>query len=103
MVAVVAAGSLIGRKNAKLAGLSRYFTGRSCQDGHIVERYTSNGNCIMCARESDRTPASKAWAASYQALHAEARKEYWANYRAQHREEPPQRVADGDCASMLRR
>ena len=75
------------RKDAKLAGLTHYLTGRPCQHGHIAERYTCNGNCIVCAQEREQTPASKAQAASYHARHVEARKEYQANYRAQHREQ----------------
>jgi hypothetical protein len=66
------------RKNAKLAGLTHYFTGRPCEHGHIAERYTSNGSCIVCVR---------AQVAGYHALHAEARKKYEADYRAQHREQ----------------
>jgi len=73
------------RRDAKLAGLTHYFTGRHCQNVHIAERYTSN--CIVCARGRDRTPESKAQAASYHALHVEARKEYQANYRVRHREQ----------------
>ena len=68
----------IERKDAKLAGLALYFTGRPCEHGHIAERYTSNGGCIVC---------TKARAASYHALHAEARKKYEVDYRAQHREQ----------------
>jgi len=36
------------RKFAKTAKLVRYFTGRPCNQGHIAERYTSNGACIEC-------------------------------------------------------
>ena len=37
----------IERKDAKLAGLTHYLTGRPCQHGHIAERYTSNGSCTV--------------------------------------------------------
>lgn len=29
-------------------GAKTYFTGRSCPDGHIALRYTSNGACVDC-------------------------------------------------------
>src|SRR5215472_3430534 len=44
-------GDPMERKDAKLAGVAHYFTGRPCEHGHIAERYTSNGNCIVCAQE----------------------------------------------------
>ena len=39
---------IISRKEAKAHGLKRYFTGKSCPHGHIVERFTSGGNCALC-------------------------------------------------------
>lgn len=43
--------NIITRKDARNAGLQRFFTGRPCREGHTAERYTSSGNCIAC-RES---------------------------------------------------
>lgn len=28
----------------------RYNTGKPCQNGHLAERYSSNGECVECAR-----------------------------------------------------
>lgn len=39
---------IISRKEAKAQGLSRYFTGKPCCNGHIAERQTSKGVCIEC-------------------------------------------------------
>lgn len=36
------------RAAAKAAGLARYFTGRPCKHGHIAERRTSSGHCVVC-------------------------------------------------------
>ena len=38
------------RQRAHAAGLSRYFTGRACPHGHVVERRVSDGKCIECQR-----------------------------------------------------
>lgn len=38
----------IEHREAKALGLPRYFTGRPCRDGHIAERYTKNGDCMVC-------------------------------------------------------
>lgn len=40
----------VSRKQALTLGLSRYFTGKPCRNGHINERYT-NGRCVSCAIE----------------------------------------------------
>jgi hypothetical protein len=39
------------RSQAKAQGLKRYFTGEPCRNGHVVERYVSNGACVECLRE----------------------------------------------------
>lgn len=44
----------ISRAQAISAGLSRYFTGKPCQSGHIDERYTANGTCAECIRIRSR-------------------------------------------------
>lgn len=41
---------MISRKNAKAAGLKRYFTGAPCRIGHIAERYVNDCVCVECAR-----------------------------------------------------
>ena len=40
----------ISRKNAKALGLSRYFTGRPCPRGHIVERSVASYSCSECEK-----------------------------------------------------
>lgn len=41
-------GPIVTRKEAKAAGLQRYFTGKPCRNGHLLQRYTSKGNCPGC-------------------------------------------------------
>lgn len=44
---------IVTRKDAKAAGLKRYFTGEPCPEGHIDERYIS-GSCVVCVRDRSR-------------------------------------------------
>jgi hypothetical protein len=39
----------IALKDAKAAGLKRYFTGIPCKNGHIAERSVSSRACLKCA------------------------------------------------------
>jgi hypothetical protein len=36
------------RTTAKLTNQMTYNTGSACSEGHVVDRYTSTGNCITC-------------------------------------------------------
>ncbi len=38
----------ITRQHARETGLTRFFTGVECSNGHINERIVSNGLCIEC-------------------------------------------------------
>ena len=42
---------IINRKDAKAAGLKRYFTGKQCKSGHIAERYVSSHGCYECVKK----------------------------------------------------
>lgn len=42
---------LISQKDARTAGLPRYFTGKPCKHNHVEERYTANSMCVSCAYE----------------------------------------------------
>lgn len=67
----------ISRAEAKLQGLSNYFTGKPCKHGHISQRKTTNGGCIECERiwaneRREENPAhSKEIAARYRAKNKE--------------------------------
>lgn len=45
---------IIPRQVAKSLGMKRYFTGGRCVNGHIWERLTSNGSCLLCSQEKAR-------------------------------------------------
>jgi hypothetical protein len=41
---------IVSRAEAKEHKLPRFYTGQLCSNGHDVERFTSSGACIVCAR-----------------------------------------------------
>lgn len=55
---------LVSKSFAIENALSRYFTGRPCPKGHVMERWTCNGQCIECMRirqhKDNDSPAGKA-------------------------------------------
>lgn len=40
---------VISRTHAIGQGLSRYFTGKPCKEGHVAERFVANYTCCVCA------------------------------------------------------
>jgi ribosomal protein L32 len=42
------------RKAALAQGLTRYFTGKPCVEGHVEQRYTSSSVCLDCGRSRSR-------------------------------------------------
>ena len=43
---------IMTRKQAAAQGMSKYFTGSPCKNGHIAQRYVKSGTCEDCIRES---------------------------------------------------
>ncbi len=66
---------IIIRKIARKQGLTRYFTGKPCKWGHVVDRYVSDGQCVECAWEWGRKWA----AANPEKARERNRKRYVAN------------------------
>lgn len=46
---------IVSRREAKTAGLAKYFTGIACKSGHIQFRYTVNGGCADCLKQQNRS------------------------------------------------
>lgn len=46
---------LMTRSMAALQGIRRYFTGQPCKYGHVAERFTSSGGCVVCANPLHRS------------------------------------------------
>ena len=57
---------IISRKDARAAGLTRYFTGRMCRQGHVAERKVTGAVCSECHKEYQQTPEYKARRLEYQ-------------------------------------
>lgn len=42
------------RKEARLAGENKYFTGKPCLRGHVAHRYTKDSTCCQCVSEKQK-------------------------------------------------
>lgn len=95
---------IISKKDAKNKELKRYFTGKSCKNGHIAERMVTNGDCVECKRLATKRnyEKNKANRAAYyqrnreklikkqqerDAKRKDEIKAYQQQYREEHREE----------------
>lgn len=67
--------NVITRKEAAAKGLKTYFTGSSCNRGHVAKRYVSSWGCVECERI--RRLNNKARIKRYL-------KEYYQDHREQH-------------------
>lgn len=75
---------IITKQEAIAQGLTRYFTGKPCKNGHLDERPVSNGECCRCrAEQSSR----------YRAENKEKVREYRARYDAENRGKAQERKA----------
>lgn len=45
---------------AKRLGLSMYFTGVPCKNGHVTSRYASSAECFFCRKDKNASPAIRA-------------------------------------------
>lgn len=48
-------GLPVSRRDARLSGKKKYFTGKPCIHGHVAARDTGKGQCLECAAESSLT------------------------------------------------
>jgi hypothetical protein len=69
---------IVSRKDARAAGLKRYFTGKPCKRGHVAERWIITRSCAVCLLEHGRkwseanSAKVSAKSAKYRARHGEA-------------------------------
>ena len=68
--------NLIARNEAREAGLTRYFDGKPCVNGHVCERITSSYCCSICHRDSKRHSKRKAYAANPERFQGLGRADY---------------------------
>lgn len=68
-------GPTVTRAEAKAKGLKRYFMGpdKPCKRGHISERTTVDGGCILCARTAamsdEQLESKRRYALKYDEAH----------------------------------
>ena len=91
------------RAQAKKEGLTRYFTGRPCVNGHIAPRETISGGCCECLnaykrnryhsktklhqnkKSSEWKSANKERVRQYNKLYREKHPEYYSNWKKQNK------------------
>lgn len=103
----------ITRKEAKSAGLTRYFTGEMCCNGHVAERRTANFQCTECrpAQVKRQRTGSRTWfelRKRNRVLHAEAiktkkRRELLRSYGLTVEQYEAMSEAQGHCCAMCRK
>ena len=94
-------------KEAKAAGEPFYFTGKACKHGHVCERYSSDGSCVICNAEienqrREKNPEAYAeYQRQWREKNPEHRRQYYqenteayAEYQRQNREENPEAYAE---------
>jgi hypothetical protein len=88
----VAPTDIIGRDEARVLGLKRFFPGKPCKRGHVTECYVSSRECVECndgrkrewraanlqkAKERERKRLRK-----YRAAHPEMIREYGRRWKS---------------------
>jgi hypothetical protein len=67
------------RSEAKQQGVTRYFTGKPCSQGHVAPRWAASFECCECSRVR---------------CHTDSRKNYMAAYQRERRQDPEIREAE---------
>lgn len=86
---------IVTRAEAKAAGKTRYYTGRPCAAGHVVERYVSKRCCVRCSLEQQQTDLKqrRAYNAAYYAAHRLLAQQRTSAYEKANREQTRARCA----------
>lgn len=54
VAAIAESRIIVSKKEAASKGLKRYFTGKPCKRGHVLERLVSTGSCVSCSHATRR-------------------------------------------------
>ena len=93
------------RASALELGLTQYFTGRPCKNGHVAMRSSSSGTCTECAKKhqkqnlENRLKKNPNWYKDNYAKNPEKSKQKSALYRANN----PEKTRQSYLASMQKR
>jgi hypothetical protein len=61
---------IITRQQAKEQGLSEYFTGKPCVNGHVMPRRVLDTHCRQCKRDRNNRPSEKVRASRAKRRHS---------------------------------
>jgi hypothetical protein len=81
---------ITSQSEARVAGMSRYFSGTPCPAGHVTERYTRDAYCVKCAAAKNaekykNDPAYRERVASWKKNNTEKVRQQNAEYREKNR------------------
>ena len=78
---------IITRQEAKEKGLTHYYTGKPCKYGHVADRRTDNGDCLVCVKERCSADSYKDWKSSWYRDNKQKIMDAWRKRYAENREE----------------
>jgi hypothetical protein len=92
---------VISRKDAGAQNALRFFTGKSCINGHLSERYVSTGSCIECLRPAvhERVPRP---ASARRIAKESGALTYQADKPCMHGHAPIRYASTGQCVACTR-
>lgn len=67
---------------AMRAGLSHYYTGKPCLNGHLSDRHTTSGQCVECGVAYRKKPGVKAKRKKYLKKYNKELREQYRSARA---------------------
>ena len=100
--------SFLSRKEARLLGLKRFFTGIPCPRGHVADRSVVNGTCTECVLEKNRERAAylKSLAGDLRSHRAIAvatnQTNYFTGTPCHHGHIDERRTSDGKCRTCIK-
>ena len=65
------------RKDAKLIGVKKYYTGKECPNGHVAERRTDNGACVECQSFGRKKLYATGWRQKHNPVTAAKKNKKW--------------------------
>ena len=75
-------------KEAITLGVTHYYTGKKCRNGHTARRFTKNRNCEECIRERNLARTTKGYWSEYGSdpEYRDKKREYAKAYYREHRD-----------------
>lgn len=92
---------IITKEQAIAQGLRHFYTGEPCKHGHMSERYTVNGSCAQCTRESTKKRMARIYSdpEEHEAFNVKAREKrrrHWHRHKDRYNAEKRERWANDE-------